>query len=84
VVLDGQSTAEAAELLRIPRNTVKTPAMRAWAQLDRKLATALPAGLVGGIPTREPQTVPMSGSSYGGSPAARGRLPVGTWTSGSV
>ncbi|MGY0234413.1 RNA polymerase sigma factor [Longispora urticae] len=36
-VLDGLSTAEAAELLGIPRNTVKTRAMRARVQLRRSL-----------------------------------------------
>jgi RNA polymerase sigma-70 factor, ECF subfamily len=38
VVLDGLSTAEAAELLGIPRNTVKTRAMRARKHLRRELA----------------------------------------------
>jgi RNA polymerase sigma-70 factor (ECF subfamily) len=37
-VLDGLTTAEAARLLGIPRNTVKTRAMRARAQLRQDLA----------------------------------------------
>jgi RNA polymerase sigma-70 factor (ECF subfamily) len=37
-VLDGLTTAEAANLLGIPRNTVKTRAMRARAQLRQELA----------------------------------------------
>jgi len=38
VVLDGLTTAEASDLLGIPRNTVKTRAMRARRQLRRELA----------------------------------------------
>jgi RNA polymerase sigma-70 factor (ECF subfamily) len=53
VVFDGLTTAEAARLLGIPQNTVKTRAMRARAQLRRELAA------LGGLSYRRPE--PLEG-----------------------